>query len=73
MQENKRFFYFTIIQNEQVFGLKKKQLFFLVLEVEKLNTFLQKKCEHQIFMTPTHQVIIVITNFNIFEDPPTPV
>ena len=62
------------------FGCKKKQLFFLAWEVEKL----QKKCEHQrfvtksngqfhYFVTPTHPVIIVITNFNVFEHPTTQV
>ena len=62
---------------------KKRQLFFSCLRSWEV-TFLQKKCEHQrfvtksngqfhFFVTPTHQVMIVITNFNVFEHPPTQV
>ena len=85
VQDNETFFCFTIVQNQQAFGNclwleKKKQLFFLAWEVGKL----QKKCEHlrfvtksngqfHFFVTPIHQVMIVIANFNVFEHPPTQV
>jgi len=83
VQDNKTFFCFTIVQKKQAFVLKKKQIFFLVWEVEKL-PFCKKKCEHQrfvtksngqfhFFVTPTHQVMIVITNFNVLRHLPTQV
>ena len=79
VQDNKTFFCFTIVQNKQAFSLNKKQLFFLAWEVEKL-CFCKKKCEHQrfvtkgneqfhFFVTPNHQVMIVITNLKVFEHP----
>ena len=86
VQDNKTCFCFTVVQNQQAFGLKKKQLFFLACLRSWEVTFLkqQKKCEHQrfvtksngqfhFFVTPIYQVMIVITNFNVFEHPPTQV
>ena len=80
VKDNKTFFVSQLSKINKplaiAFGWKKK-LLFLAWEVEKL----QKKCEHQrfvtksngqfhFFVTPTHQVMIVITDFNVFEHLP---
>ena len=81
-------FFFTIFQNQQAFGnclwlKEKKATLFSCLRIWEV-TFLQKSCKHQrfvtksngqfhFFVTPTHQVMIVITNANVFGHPPTQV
>ena len=78
-QTIKHFFVSQLSKINKPLVEKKSNSFFLL---KKLRRY-KKQCDQRFvtksngqfhfFVTPTHQVMIVITNFNVFEHPPTQV